>query len=155
MNRICLPLALLVLSAACSGPLPFVRPGETRVELLRSKQAADTLGRVDGTFDDCGEALRKAGLAWTRSLGLEEEQTDTGATLGVEVGTVRARAPEGVLELRYRYAWDRQTADLRLDLLPAEGQGGAPEELKAHFRVSELLPKLRDALRCDDPDGAP
>ncbi len=152
------PALVPVLLAACAPQLPFLRQEEGHVVLLSVTEAADALGKVDGRFEDCGAALRKVGVAWTRKAGLSEQRTGSSATFGIPAGSVRAQAEEGVMELRYDYAHDRATADLRLTLVPTEGKGGAAptaEELKVRYPVADLLPALRDALRCDDPEGAP
>jgi len=149
----------LPLLACATGSVPFIHRTQG-VSLLSHKWHADALGRVDGLFEDCGVEVRKAGADWALGHGMKEERTASAKTLGVRSGVFRASSAkeDGVFELRYTYAYDRLTVQVGLGFVPKGGGEPAKEradELRARYAMDDLSEGIRQALRCDDPAGAP
>ena len=151
-------LGLFLLCGACAtGGRSLLRPGG--VPLLSVTWEADALGRVDGTFEDCGGAVGEAGAAWAAGHGMRDERTASSAALGVRAGVFKAssEAEDGVFELRHSYAWDRRTVEVTLEFLASGGGGdtrGRSEQLRSRYEVDGLSADVRRALRCDDPSMA-
>ena len=155
------PLVLAVvlpLLSCATASVPFHQT--TGLPLMDQEWHADALGRVEGTFEECGVAVRKAGAGWALGHGMKQERTASGTALGVRSGVFRASSAKenGVFELRYTYAYDRRTVKVGLGFVaaggaePAKGQADA---LRARYAVDDLSEAVRQALRCDDPAGAP